>query len=178
MHCIATSSKHSGLKHASIAEKLSRPSAGAHWPSSPVGPSSPAGRCRQLAPNARHTASGALGSASWNFATAAKEDTLEFFGTAGRLAFTVFNAEPIRLETASGTDSFAIANPEHVAQPLIQLIVDDLLGRGTCPSTGESARRTSVVMDRVLEDYYGGRTDAFWLRPATWPGRSSTHAQP
>ena len=74
--------------------------------------------------------------------------------------------------------SFAIANPEHVAQPLIQLIVDDLLGRGTCPSTGESARRTSVVMDRVLEDYYGGRTDAFWLRPATWPGRSSTHAQP
>ena len=44
--------------------------------------------------------------------------------------------------------------------------------------TGESARRTSVVMDRVLEDYYGGRTDAFWLRPATWPGRSSTHAQP
>ena len=124
------------------------------------------------------TASGALGSASWNFATTAKEDTLEFFGTAGRLAFTVFNAEPIRLETASGTESFAIAHPEHVAQPLIQLIVDDLLGRGTCPSTGESARRTSVVMDRVLEDYYGGRTDAFWLRPATWPGRSSTHAQP
>ena len=124
------------------------------------------------------TARGALGSASWNFSTAAKEDTLEFCGTAGRLALNIFNSDPIRLETASGTESFAVANPEHVAQPLIQLVVDDLLGRGCCPSTGDSARRTSIVMDRVLEDYYGGRTDAFWLRPATWPGRTSDHAQP
>jgi hypothetical protein len=58
-----------------------------------------------------------------------------------------------------------------VAQPLIQTVVDDLLGLGTCPSTGESARRTSRVMDQVLEDYYGGRSDAFWERPETWPGR-------
>ncbi len=124
------------------------------------------------------TATGALGSASWNFSTTAKEDTLEFFGTAGRIAFNIFNAEPIRLETPSGTEAFAVPNPDHVAQPLIQLIVDDLLGRGTCPSTGESARRTTVVMDRILEGYYGGRTDAFWLRPATWPGRSRVQSQP
>jgi len=58
-----------------------------------------------------------------------------------------------------------------VAQPLIQSVVDDLLGRGECPSTGESARRTSRVMDRVLDAYYGGRGDAFWSRPQTWPGR-------
>ncbi len=124
------------------------------------------------------TASGALGSAAWNFCTTAKEDTLEFLGTAGRVSFTVFNADPIRLETARGVESFAIANPEHVAQPLIQTIVDELLGRGTCPSTGESARRTQLVMDRALDAYYGGRTDAFWTRPATWPGRSNSDAQP
>jgi hypothetical protein len=57
-----------------------------------------------------------------------------------------------------------------VQQPLIQTVVDDLLGRGTCPSTGESARRTSAVMDAVLDSYYGGRSDAFWQRPQTWPG--------
>jgi hypothetical protein len=34
-----------------------------------------------------------------------------------------------------------------------------------------SARRTSAVMDRVLADFYGGRSDAFWARSATWPGR-------
>jgi hypothetical protein len=53
---------------------------------------------------------------------------------------------------------------------LIQTIVDELNGRGQCPSTGASALRTTRVMDKVLENYYGGRTDAFWTRPATWPG--------
>lgn len=116
------------------------------------------------------TASGALGSASWNFATSAKEDTLEFFGTHGRVSFVVFSGDPVRLETAKGVETFDIPNPAHVAQPLIQLVVDDLLGRGTSPSTAESARRTQLVMDQVLDAYYGGRTDAFWTRPTTWPG--------
>ncbi len=123
------------------------------------------------------TATGALGAASWNFSSPVKEDTLEFFGTGGRVAFTVFDASPIRLETARGAEQFAIPNPAHVAQPLIQLITDELLGRGTSPSTGESARRTTVVMDRVLDAYYGGRTNAFWTRPTTWPGRSNEHGR-
>jgi hypothetical protein len=57
-----------------------------------------------------------------------------------------------------------------VQQPLIQAVVDDLLGRAVCPSTGESARRTSQVIDQVLAEYYGGRADEFWSRPETWPG--------
>jgi hypothetical protein len=40
-----------------------------------------------------------------------------------------------------------------VQQPLIQTIVDELHGRGSCPSTGNSARRTSAVIDAVLDDY-------------------------
>jgi hypothetical protein len=62
---------------------------------------------------------------------------------------------------------------------MIQSIVDDLLGRGACPSTGETARRTSRVMDLVLNDYYGGRDRSFWTDPTSWPGArrrsSSTH---
>lgn len=115
------------------------------------------------------TADGVPGAASWNFSSQVKEDALEFTGTAGRLSLSVFGTEPLRLETARGVEHFEVPTPAHVAQPLIQTIVDELLGRGTCPSTGESARRTSVVMDRVLAGYYGGRDDAFWTRPATWP---------
>lgn len=118
------------------------------------------------------TSRGIVGTASWNFSSHVKEDLLEFTGTAGRASIVFFGTEPVRLETARGVESFDIANPPHVAQPLIQTVVDDLLGRGTCPSTGESARRTSLVMDRVLDAYYGGRDDAFWKRPATWPGRN------
>jgi predicted dehydrogenase len=122
------------------------------------------------------TATGVPGAASWNFASFAREDTLEFLGTAGRLSLTFFSADPLRLETSRGTEEFNLPNPPHIAQPLIQAVVDDLLGRGTCPSTAASARRTSVVMDRVLAGYYGGRDDAFWERPATWPGRLAVDA--
>ncbi|HVS51074.1 MAG TPA: Gfo/Idh/MocA family oxidoreductase [Opitutaceae bacterium] len=117
------------------------------------------------------TARGVPGAASWDFSSYAKDDTLEFLGTKGRVSFLVFSEAAVRLETDRGAEEFAIPNPPHVAQPLIQTVVDDLLGRGTCPSTAESARRTQLVMDRVLADYYGGREDAFWQRTQSWPGR-------
>jgi hypothetical protein len=43
-----------------------------------------------------------------------------------------------------------------VHQPLIQTIVDELNGRGSCDSTGMSAARTSWVVDEVLRDYRRG----------------------
>lgn len=118
------------------------------------------------------SAAGVPGTASYNFASRVKEDLLELSGDAGRLSFSVFGHEPLRLESARGVEEFAFSPPPHIAQPLIQTVVDDLLGRGTCPSTGETARRTSAVMDRVLAEYYGGRDDAFWARPHSWPGRT------
>ncbi len=117
------------------------------------------------------TSTGALGTAAWNFASQVKEDTLEVTGTLGRLSFAVFAPDPLRLETARGVEPFEFPALPHVAQPLIQTVVDDLLGRGTCPSTAESARRTTTVMDAVLAGFYGGRADAFWMRKS-WPGLS------
>ncbi len=116
-------------------------------------------------------AGGIPGTAAWNFAGAARDDILEITGTDGRVTLSVFGNEPARLETADGVREFDRPHPSHVQQPLIQTVVDDLLGRGTCPSTGDSARRTSAVMDQVLAAYYGGREDEFWRRPDTWPGR-------
>jgi 1,5-anhydro-D-fructose reductase (1,5-anhydro-D-mannitol-forming) len=117
------------------------------------------------------TAGGVLGTAAWNFLSHAKDDTLEFLGTTGRVAINFFADDPVRLETARGVEQFDLPNPPHVAQPLIQAVVDELLGRGACPSTAQSARRTQLVMDRVLAAYYGGREDEFWKRPQTWPRR-------
>ena len=119
------------------------------------------------------TAGGAIGSAIWNFAGAHREDLLEIEGTAGRVVLSCFGNEPVRLTTEAGKEStFDLPNPPHIQQPLIQTIVDELLGQGgRCPSTGETAARTSRVMDEVLAGYYGGREDAFWERPDTWPGR-------
>ena len=122
------------------------------------------------------TKGGALGTAHWNFASALRDDLLELRGTEGSLSFSVFGSEPVRLETGAGVQLFDRPHPPHVQQPLIQAVVDDLLGRAACPSTGESARRTSQVMDQVLADYYGGRADEFWRHPETWPGPRRKYA--
>lgn len=114
------------------------------------------------------TASGVVGSASWNFATSKMEELLEIDGTEGRLSCEVISHSPLKLERGKEVEAFDVKDPPHVAQPLIQTVVDELLGKGKCPSTGASAARTSKVMDAVLASFYGGRDDAFWARPESW----------
>lgn len=111
------------------------------------------------------------GVASWNFASAVAHDVCRITGTEKTLEYSVFDNVPIHLSIQGSGRAEEIPHPAHVQQPLIQTVVDDLLGLGVCPSSGESARRTSRVMDQVLDGYYGGRSDAFWTRPETWPGR-------
>jgi 1,5-anhydro-D-fructose reductase (1,5-anhydro-D-mannitol-forming) len=116
-------------------------------------------------------ASGALGAATWNFAAAAREDIFEISGTLGKVAMSLFGNDPVQFTGDSGPETFDLPNPPHIQQPLIQTIVDELHGRGQCPSTGITAARTARVMDQVLNDYYGTRSDSFWTRPRSWPGR-------
>lgn len=54
---------------------------------------------------------------------------------------------------AGGTTALDLGYPEHVHQPLIQSIVDELNGQGSCPSTGESGARATWVIDQFLDDY-------------------------
>jgi predicted dehydrogenase len=112
---------------------------------------------------------GVIGSASWNFAASTKEELLEIDGTEGRLSMEVLGWSPVTLSRGEAVvETFDIPDPPHIQQPLIQTVVNDLLGRGTCPSTGTSAARTTAVMDAALSRFYNGRDDEFWTRPQTW----------
>ncbi|WP_018604500.1 Gfo/Idh/MocA family protein [Uliginosibacterium gangwonense] len=95
-------------------------------------------------------ANGVLGSGAWCFAAGDQLDHCEIVGDKGRLAFATFNDFSVNLITAAGVEQFTIPNPDHVQQPLVQMVVDALLGRGECPSTGESAARTDWVIDQIL----------------------------
>jgi 1,5-anhydro-D-fructose reductase (1,5-anhydro-D-mannitol-forming) len=120
------------------------------------------------------TESGVLGTLRYQFHTSGSVDRLEFVGTLGTLSLSVFGREALELRIGDELERIEVEQPEHVHLPLVQSLVDELHGRGKCPSTGRSALRASEAMDRVLEDYYGGRQDAFWLRPETWPGRAAS----
>lgn len=99
------------------------------------------------------TPTGALGVGLWNFIADRDEESVELIGTTGRIRVSIFSPDPILLETPSGTESFNEPTPPHVHQPLIQTIVNTLQGHGTCPSTGETAARTSHVIDIALERF-------------------------
>jgi predicted dehydrogenase len=98
---------------------------------------------------------GMVGTGAWNFNADRDADTLVVTGTRGELATPVFADGDVVLRRDGREDALAIRNPPHVHQPLIQTVVDELLGRGRCESTGESAARTSRVMDRCLQGYHG-----------------------
>lgn len=97
------------------------------------------------------------GTGIWNFHADAKTDVMTFIGSDGTLTTPVFTDGDVVVSRQGGTEAISVRNPPHVHQPLIQTIVDELRGRGRCESTGESGARTSWVMDRCLEGYYGPR---------------------
>jgi 1,5-anhydro-D-fructose reductase (1,5-anhydro-D-mannitol-forming) len=100
-------------------------------------------------------ASGARGTGLWCFSASGDTDRLELVGTRGRITFATFSDAPVTVETDAGSETLALPFPAHVQQPLIQTIVDELTGRGTCPSTAASGARTTQVIDRLLATYYG-----------------------
>src|SRR5512136_299975 len=98
--------------------------------------------------------SGVEGTGLWWFASPIAVDRTEILGTRGRVAFATFDNAPVVLDTGGEASEFMIPHPPHVQQPLIQTVVDHLNGVGHCPSTGESAARTTRVMDQILASYY------------------------
>jgi predicted dehydrogenase len=100
---------------------------------------------------------GSAGSAVFNFNASSKSDVMTFTGSQGEIETPIFSDTDVVVRRAEGATVYDIRNPPHVHQPLIQSMVDELEGRGACPSTGESAARTSLVLDECVHDYYGSR---------------------
>lgn len=94
------------------------------------------------------------GIGSWTFNGYHDLDQNEIIGTKGRLIFSSFSEDPIILENEDGRQEIEFSYPEHVQQPLLEKVAANLLGEGKSPSTGESAARTTAIMDKVIASYY------------------------
>jgi len=93
---------------------------------------------------------GVHGAGVWNFCAAGHFDETEIIGTKGTISYSTFSDSLIRIKIGSAMEEISIPNPEHVQQPLIQTVVDELLGKGKCPSTGETGAMASWAMDKIL----------------------------
>lgn len=129
---------------------------------------------------------GAIVECVWDFSPHEKEndeDILLVTGTYGSLRMAGMGAGlPIEVLDMDGNvvETIEFEAPNHAAQPLIQSIVNELRGVNIddeqqnylvkSPARAGNAIRTSEVLDAILNSYYGGRHDEFWLRSESWPG--------
>ncbi len=91
-------------------------------------------------------------SGSWSFVTpdSFQKDLVEVVGEKGRMEFSIFSFTPITLILGERQETIHTIQPEHIQMPFIEAIVLELTGKGTCPSTGETALVTSQVMEAIL----------------------------
>ncbi|CAE7292040.1 unnamed protein product [Symbiodinium microadriaticum] len=96
---------------------------------------------------------GILGQGVWCFTTgkSSDEEITTIVGSKGQISFPYFGDHSVTLELdREKPQRFEFNISPHIQQPLIQSIVDELTGDGTCPSTGESGARTAWVMDQIV----------------------------
>lgn len=95
--------------------------------------------------------SGVIGTGSWCFTVPDRQasDVTEIIGSKGRISFSFFSNNVVHIETETMVENVEIPKPDHVHQPLVELVVQELRGEGTCPSTGETGMRASMWMDKI-----------------------------
>ena len=96
--------------------------------------------------------SGVTGTGSWCFTVPEnlKDDTTIIIGSEGKITFSFFEHQNIFVEKSDGSQQhYNIPHPENIQQPLIQTIVDQLLGKGESPSTGKTGIRSTMIMEWI-----------------------------
>lgn len=92
------------------------------------------------------------GTGIWCFTAGHHFEQTEIIGTDGIITYSNFMEEPIVLTKDEKKVKFEIEHPKHIQQPLIQRIVDELLGKGISPSRGTTAMKTNWIMDQIFSN--------------------------
>ena len=95
---------------------------------------------------------GVLGSGTWSFVSdpSGTRDVMEIVGSEGRIEFSAFGHEPVLLFKEHNFLEFPYINPENIQYNLIRNVVETIRGEAECVSTGETAARTNLVMEKIV----------------------------
>lgn len=95
---------------------------------------------------------GVLGSGTWSFVSdsSSTRDVMEIIGTEGRIEFSSFGHEPVLLFNGYNFQEFPYINPENIQYNLIRNVVEAIRREADCVSTGITAARTNLVMEKII----------------------------
>ena len=113
------------------------------------------------------TEKGILVTGSFHSVSNEKCDRTYVAGTKGSMEFSVHGKTDILVKDLQGNllARYQLPEPEVVEEPMVQSVVEDLLGIGICESKARKVLVTYEVIDRILDEFYGGRSDEFWMYP-------------
>ena len=93
---------------------------------------------------------GVHGTGCWCYASGTDIDHTEIIGSRGKLSYRTLSPGPVKLQLDGQPEIFYFDDPNHIQQPLIQTIIDELLGQGKCPSNGKSAAMSNWFVDQIF----------------------------
>ena len=96
--------------------------------------------------------SGVLATCLWSYVGNKNNpiDQIEIFGTEGMISFSISGLEPIIIKKKEKEETYRFEKPKHVELPMIEEVVDSLLGLNSFKSNMHSAARTSLIMDKIM----------------------------
>ena len=96
-----------------------------------------------------------------------KSDRMHVTGTKGTMEFSVHGKTDVIVKDENGTilEQFDLPDPKAVEESMVQSVVEDLLGISKCESKAKEVLVTYKIIDEVLNEFYGGRSDDFWNHP-------------
>ncbi|KAA0945848.1 MULTISPECIES: Gfo/Idh/MocA family oxidoreductase [unclassified Pseudomonas] len=94
-------------------------------------------------------ASGALGMGCWNFVADRREDRVELIGSKGRITFSVFDEQPLRLDGVFNL-TLEVPNHAHIQWHHVLGMNAHIRGEAQHPAVAIEALKTDRIMDRIL----------------------------
>ena len=96
-----------------------------------------------------------------------KSDRMHVTGTKGTMEFSVHGKTDVIVKDENGAiiEQFDLPDPKAVEESMVQSVVEDLLGISKCESKAKDVLVTYKIIDEVLNEFYGGRSDDFWNHP-------------
>ncbi|MDR3244338.1 MAG: Gfo/Idh/MocA family oxidoreductase [Elusimicrobiota bacterium] len=96
-------------------------------------------------------------SGSWCFVANYNKDEIEIIGSKGSITTTGLAYAPIKFLKDAKEEILEFKEPEHIAMPYEQLIINEIIGQGKSPADTLSAANNIKVIDEILKEYRKNR---------------------
>jgi len=87
---------------------------------------------------------------TWCFTSYERIDRCEIVGSEGKISFSVFDHNPLIIESNDNQNSISFDKLQHVQQPMIQKVVEYFLGRSPNPCSASEGVEVMKMMDAMV----------------------------